>query len=225
MSKEPLILSTKILPDDLKTLLIKAGIELLEDDFISITLQPAKFKQKETSPSVALFTSKNAVKALIEYNQIKLAANKTIFCVGNETRKLLESNGLEVEKLFSNSHLLALFIIQKKIKEVTLYCGNKRRQELPDLLVNSGVKFYENVVYQTELSPHHISKKVDGILFFSPSGVQSYLMNNDIRNQQIICIGETTKSEVLPFTKKIALTTEPQISSVINKAIEIFKTS
>jgi len=35
-------------------------------------------------------------------------------------------------------------------------------------------------------------KRFDGILFFSPSAVESYLKSNTIKDEMCFCIGETT---------------------------------
>jgi uroporphyrinogen-III synthase len=50
----------------------------------------------------------------------------------------------------------------------------------------------EIVAYTTMLTPQAITSPADGILFFSPSGVESYLLKNSGKQLVAFCLGETT---------------------------------
>jgi uroporphyrinogen-III synthase len=71
------------------------------------------------------------------------------------------------------------------------------------------------------LSPQPIKEKVDGILFFSPSAVESYLAANKIKNEICFCIGETT-AEALEKNKikNIIVAHQPSIEDVIDDVIQ-----
>ena len=70
-----------------------------------------------------------------------------------------------------------------------------------------------------------ITKKLDGILFFSPSAVESYLTNNKIKNEVCFCIGTTTASALeTKKIKNIVIAETPTIEEVIEEVIEYYKT-
>ena len=103
----------------------------------------------------------------------------------------------------------------------TFFSGNLRRNTLPEALQNAGIVFNEIQVYTTTLSPQAIQEKVDGILFFSPSAVDSYLAANKIKNEICFCIGETT-AEALEKNKikNIIVAHQPSIEDVIDDVIQ-----
>ena len=73
---------------------------------------------------------------------------------------------------------------------------------------------------ETPLTPQNIKgENVDAILFFSPSGVESYLKDNKIKNEICFCIGETTASALENKTKNIIIAEQPTIEDVIEVII------
>lgn len=67
------------------------------------------------------------------------------------------------------------------------------------------------------------TKKIDGILFFSPSAVESYLKLNTIKDEMCFCIGETT-AEALENKKikNIIIAVKPSVENVIDEVIEYY---
>nr|MBX2828949.1 uroporphyrinogen-III synthase [Flavobacteriaceae bacterium] len=63
-------------------------------------------------------------------------------------------------------------------------------------------------------------QKWDGILFFSPSGIKSFLSENTMGNAIAICIGETTASEAKKYTRNVIVANATRIESVIAKAVK-----
>ena len=102
----------------------------------------------------------------------------------------------------------------------TFFSGNLRRNTLPEALQSAGIIFNEIQVYTTTLSPQTMQEKVDGILFFSPSAVESYLATNKIKSEICFCIGETTAEALEKHKiKNIIVADEPTIESVIDDVI------
>ena len=68
-----------------------------------------------------------------------------------------------------------------------------------------------------------MTSKQDGILFFSPSGVESYFKLNSIKDETCFCIGETT-AEALENkkVKNIIISEKPSVESVITQVIEYY---
>ncbi|RUA10893.1 MAG: uroporphyrinogen-III synthase, partial [Flavobacteriia bacterium] len=63
----------------------------------------------------------------------------------------------------------------------------------------------------------------DGILFFSPRGIQSFLLENTVKNSTLFCIGETTASEAKKHSEKIVIANKPTVENVLVQAIKELK--
>lgn len=60
------------------------------------------------------------------------------------------------------------------LRKIVFFCGNKRLQTIPEKLANNGIAVEEVIVYETIETAANIKKQYDGILFYSPSAVQSF---------------------------------------------------
>ena len=213
----PTVLSTKKLALNQKELLLNSGIGLVEYDAINIKFIDFNFEKKTVRN--AIFTSKNAVKA-IEKKGLRI---ENCFCVGEKTRAYLEERNFLVLENAENAKDLAIRILKNyKDREFHFFSGDKRRDELPDLFRRNNIKYKEVSVYKTELNPKKFESEFDGILFFSPSGVQSFTQNNKISGTAF-CIGETTAKESRKHTETIIVATKPTIENVITKVVSHFK--
>ena len=81
----------------------------------------------------------------------------------------------------------------------------------------------EIAVYQTELVPEKINSTVDGIMFFSPSAIKSFMKKNTLNNSECFCIGKTTSTFAKNFSNKIHYCEKPSIENVIKQTINFFK--
>jgi len=217
------ILSTKTLSAEQRQVFLDANIDLLEQDFIEIKHSIFELDKINTN---LIFSSQNAVLSLIEQSGWEILKSKSVFCVGVKTKELLELNGFKVEVYMDYASDLAEIITLIYNKEsYTFFSGNLRKETLPKALKNAGIIFNEIEVYKTELAPFKISKEenFDGILFFSPSAVESYLTNNKITKETCFCIGETTASALENKTKNIVIAEQPTIEDVIEAVIEEYK--
>lgn len=219
---ETQILSTKKLQVNQKQFLLNAGFSVIEADFIQIKNQP--FELNNTNETL-IFTSQNAVHAILENDNVSKLKNKSVFCVGLKTKALLEENGFKVEAYTGYAADLAEIIsLVYSDLSYTFFSGNLRRDTLPELLTENGITFNEIEVYQTSLTPHKINSKPDGILFYSPSAVESYLKDNKIDNEICFCIGNTT-AEALENKniKNIIIANQPSVENVIIQCINYYK--
>ncbi|EZH72475.1 uroporphyrinogen-III synthase [Aquimarina atlantica] len=216
MNTSPTILSTKKLSAAQKELLLNTGLGFVE--YEAITIELLEITVKHTIQN-AIFTSKNAVKAIKSVGMII----SNCFCVGDNTKKLLEENGLNVVETAQNASDLAKIIIKKyKNDSFLFFCGNLRRDELPDLLKQNNVEVKEQIVYKTQLKSNKFTRSFDGILFFSPSGIQSYTSENKIGKSISFCIGNTTASEAKKHTDNIIVANKPTVENVIVQAVKHF---
>ena len=105
-----------------------------------------------------VFTSMNAVEAVAKYlNGIK--PNWRIFCIGSTTKKLAEENfgkNTIAGIADSASTLADVIISEKNISSVVFFCGDQRRDELPEKLSHHGIEVNEIVVYKTIAYSHQI---------------------------------------------------------------------
>jgi uroporphyrinogen-III synthase len=188
-------------------------------EYGAISIEPIDFKMPDKVENV-IFTSKNTVERVMSYE----LGVKSCFCVGRKTKALLEQNGFEVIASADYGKELANIIVEKyPDREYTFFCGNRRRDELPTILNKNKIAFEEIQVYKTELNPKKVEGKFDGILFFSPSGVEGFSLENEIKDSVAFCIGNTTATEAKKYTNKIVVAEEPTIESLINKVSKPYR--
>lgn len=162
------------------------------DDFDFIATNAKKFKLDQVYDNL-IFTSQNAVQAVLQHPNCDQLKSKKVFAVGMKTKSILTENGFNVVAYTGYAADLAEIISLVYSKEsYTFFCGNLRRDELPNTLKENGILFNEIETYETALTPQKIKHQPDGILFFSPSAVESYLKLNSINDELCFCIGETT---------------------------------
>ncbi|RAR71663.1 uroporphyrinogen-III synthase [Flavobacterium aciduliphilum] len=228
MTKPIHILSTKKLLPNQKRALLDANITLIEEDFIETKIKKFELFLRGTKQSVVndnlIFTSQNAVKSVLQHPKCSELKNKNVFAVGLKTKSLLEENGFNVGVHTDYASDLAeiISLIYNK-EQYTFFCGNLRRDVLPTTLKENGIKCDEIEVYETNLISKKVPHKFDGILFFSPSAVESYLKSNTIKNEMCFCIGETT-AEALEEKEinNIIIADQPSVDNVIEEVIECY---
>lgn len=223
MQNQIRILSTKKLLSNQKQFLLNANFNLIEADFIKTESKPFELK---TVNDNLIFTSQNSVLSLLE-NAEKLLPKlqeKNVFCVGLKTKALLEENGFNVIAYTGYAADLAEIIALIYAKEsFTFFSGNLRRDTLPNFLKDANIKFNEIEVYETHLTPQKINSPTDGILFFSPSAVESYLKDNKIKKEICFCIGNTTAKALENVTKNIIIANQPTVENTIIQCINEYK--
>ena len=221
MSAEIKILSTKKLSTIQKEALVNADFNVIEADFIKTEDKP--FELKEVNDNL-IFTSQNAVHSLLSHPKCAELKTKNVFCVGLKTKILLSENGFNVDVYTGYaSDLAEIITLIHPNDSFTFFSGNMRRETLPQALKEENVTFNEIQVYETTLTPQKIKDSVEVILFFSPSGVESYLKDNTIKKETCFCIGETTAEALQKITKNIIIAENPTIEDVIEECINEYK--
>lgn len=221
MVKNPVILSTKKLLTNQKQLLLVANISVIEEDFIETKIK--NFELSKINGNL-IFTSQNAVESILQHPKCNELKSKNVFSVGMKTKDLLTENGFNVIAYTGYAADLAEIISLIYSKEsYTFFSGNLRRDVLPNTLKENGITFNEIEVYQTNITSKKITNKLDGILFFSPSAVESYLKMNTIKDEMCFCIGETTAESLEnKKVKNIIIAEKPSVENLIDEAIEYY---
>lgn len=246
------ILSTRHLTDSSIAVAGESGILLEVKDFIQIkpiTLPALKgstpgWNNSSTSdifqpPHVSVFTSANAVKVLEQHyfsingfrnnglHTFFSTRNANICCISGKTLQKAMEVFPDCNILASSSYgseLATAIIALGNITEVNFYCGNQRRDELPAGLKQAGIRVNEYVIYENIPSPTVTAEDYDGILFFSPSAVKSYLSANRLHSKTVcFAIGRTTATELREYTdNKIIMSTDISEDAMVQTAIFYF---
>jgi uroporphyrinogen-III synthase len=214
------IVSTKKLSPNQKQYLLNADFAVIEADFIEVISKEFKYEHKN---DYLIFTSQNAVVSVLKNK--KASELKTIksFCVGEKTKAMLEQNGFEVIMHSEYAAELASVICNQYAKSsFTFFSGNLRRNILPEAMQLAQIKYDEIGVYQTVLTPNEIHAKPDGLLFFSPSAVESYLLENKVSDEACFCIGKTTAEVLAKTTKNYVIANHPTVENVIIQCLNYY---
>ena len=224
------VLSTSPLPMPLVNKAAEAGMVIDSIPFIrieAVTDNGIKEELEEFAglPLTAVFTSANAVRAVAEAIQSAGPA-WNIYCVGNATtNEALERFGnCFISGTANDAATLAGIIITHDVQEVVFFCGDKRMDTLPGLLLAEEISVYEVVVYKTIETPQVATKAYDGILFFSPSGVNSFFKVNTIGASTVLfAIGNTTVGAIKELSgNKVVVSEAPSKEDLVDKVMEYF---
>ena len=192
-------------------------------DFITIRynrIKPAVIKQPLKH---VIFSSQNGVESILESFMASELNFEHIYCVGRRTKRLIEKKIGKVTHVENSAGNLADYLVEHiKNEEITYFCGDKRRDELPGILSKNGIGLNEVIAYKTLLSPNKLAKKYDGILFFSPSGIESFLSKNSVDQEVAFCIGGTTAKEAQKHFKTVIEAKLPSVESVLNSVNAYF---
>ncbi|MCW3107903.1 MAG: Uroporphyrinogen synthase [Segetibacter sp.] len=230
--KEIVILSTRPLDG---ALIEKAAFQNIAIDTISF-IQIKKLVSDETAKQIdflskqkatVVFTSMNAVEIVVESVQANLLMpDWKIYCMGGATFTLVKKYWPYDSIVFTakNATELAERIAGDKVEKAIFFCGNKRREELPVLLQQEHIQVEELVVYETIETPVTIDRTYDGILFFSPSAVNSFFSYNQPAEETILfAIGNTTANAIKQFAgNRIIVSDFPAKDQLVDKAIKYF---
>ena len=206
------------------------GIDILEKEFIAVEPIVSDELRKRidvitSSEQPVAFTSRNAVHAVAVNIDLKKADWK-IFCLEGATAKEVKKY-ISQEKIVAtaqNAEALANHISENiPEKKIVFFCGNLRRDDLPEILRTSGCDVEEIVVYETVLVPHAIVDDYEAIAFFSPSAVKSFFSVNKLKDGVFcISVGNTTSEAIREFSQNKIITAKwPSEESVFELAKEI----
>ncbi|RYF91756.1 MAG: uroporphyrinogen-III synthase, partial [Chitinophagaceae bacterium] len=225
------ILCTRPLPQELLQDAAVSGVNIdvlpfIETETISTVEVQQEIEQVALQSCTVVFTSMNAVEAVTDF----LDGQETdwkIYALGTTTQKLAADFFGEhsIAGTASDATALAHEIVEAgDVEEVNFFCGDRRREELPQILKANGIEVNEITVYHTVATPHKINKGYVGILFFSPSAVDSFFSANKVaENTLMFAIGNTTAAAIKKYSNnKIIIADEPGKENLVEKAISYF---
>lgn len=221
MTSKPLhILSTKLLDD---VLIRQAGDQVQLDCKPFLNTRPLEREQVSAllagiplSDQAVIFTSANAVRAVAA--AVTGSPQWKVFCIEAATRKQVQQwfPHTEIIATAPNGAQLVKRIIEQRPDQVVFFCGNLRLDTIPDALKKNAIPCRELIVYQTIKTPVQVSDPYDGILFYSPSGVESFFSMNTVSPAtKAISIGPSTTAALKKYTSNIVEARLPDVEQMI----------
>nr|WP_295876042.1 uroporphyrinogen-III synthase [uncultured Chitinophaga sp.] len=178
-----------------------------------------------------VFTSAHAANIFLRYylhsSDTYYIIGNPVCCINGSTKQLLQQelpqNPIIAEASYGKD-LATAIITLGNIREVHFFCGNQRRDELPQSLRDAGITVNEYVIYENIPTPTVVADEYDGIMFFSPSAVKSYFSANRLPLKTVcFAIGRTTATLLREYTdNKIIMAPFTDAESMVKTAIFYF---
>ena len=231
------VLSTRPLSSELITGAAERGISIDVIPFIRTeSVEDVTLRQRVEvlgrQKLVAVFTSTNAVEVAAEWTGAKQSAGGgkewTIFCIGAATRQLVSRHfgeGAIADTAESALTLAQKIVDRRGAGDIFFFCGDLRREELSATLREAGFRVNEVVVYRTKATPCVVGGRYSGVIFFSPSAVESFFSMNGVKAETILfAIGRTTAATIQKFcSNPVVVSEQPDAAILIRQVIEYFQ--
>ncbi|MEQ8925647.1 MAG: uroporphyrinogen-III synthase [Fulvivirga sp.] len=155
-----------------------------------------------------IFTSRNAVDhffSICAELKIEMPADMKYFCISEQTANYLQKYIIIRKRKIFTGHRTAgdlIEILKKHKNEKYLFpCSDIRKDDIPEFLGQNGYNYSEAIIYRTVASDLSDLENVyyDILAFFSPSGINSLLINfPDFKQNKtrIAAFGPTTAKAV-----------------------------
>ena len=192
--------------------------------------------------SSVCFTSKNAVIKFVERirvirpQAVDTLATRTIFAVGEKTKRSLESCGFSVlaTPKHASAEELTTLLQEHQIKgaKILFPKSSIAREELPKHLRSMGAEVDEIVVYQTIIpEPDNLERirqmflenTIDVATFFSPSSILNFtemIGSEVLAHTAIAVIGPTTAETAEQLGLTVAILAQQATAEELVEAIE-----
>ena len=102
-------------------------------------------------------------------------------------------------------------------------CGYRKLADFAAGMQKARISYAELTAYHTHLVSRVQTPEPQGLLFYSPSGVESYLQTNSIGASWCFCIGETTATAVRPLTEHLTVSPKPDADLLVAAAATHFR--
>lgn len=221
-NRQVTIFSTKKLTEN-QLHLFHDSVEAAGEDFIQISFNRLPLPLLKDKINNVIITSKNAVESILTNTSAKDLKFENIYCVGRRTKRLIEDSIGKVKHTENSAQKLANYLVEYiDGLEVTYFCSDLRLDDLPGILSKNHIIVNEVEAYQTKHTPVQIDDGIQGIMFYSPSTVESYLLKNSA-DKIAFCIGETTASVARNHFKDVRVAKIPTVESVIELVNEHYR--
>lgn len=215
VDKKAQVLSTRNLSEDQR--LRFKNVQVQSTDFLKISFNRISKPILKSKIENVIITSQNAVESIVSSVPKEELQFKNIYCVGRRTKRLIENKIGKVKHSENYAKDLAAYLVDYiEGTEVTHFCSDIRLDELSSTLEKNHIKVNEVEAYRTILDSEKIDPSIEGIMFYSPSTVESYMINNTAKGKTAYCIGETTAKEAGKYFDDVRIAKIPTVESVID---------
>jgi len=215
------IYSTKRLTED-QRLLFHNDVVADSSDFAKINLNrihPSILKKEIEN---VIITSKNGVESLTTNYSAAELQFKNIYCVGRRTKRMIEKRIGPVKFAANYAQDLAEHLVEfMEGTEVTYFCSNLHLDTIPTILGENNITVKEVEAYETKYDGKAIADSVEGVMFYSPSTVESYIQKNKAKGVAF-CIGTTTADEAKKYFEDVRIAKVPTVESVVELVNEFY---
>lgn len=193
------------------------NVKVDSKDFLKINLNRIPLKVLKAKIDNVIITSQNAIEAITNVVPKEELQFKNIYCVGRRTKKMIEDKIGKVKHSENYAKNLAAHLVEFiDGTEVTHFCSDIRLDELSETLEKNHIKVNEVIAYETVLDSGKIDSNLEGIMFYSPSTVQSFMKSNNPEHKIAFCIGDTTATEAKKHFDDVRIAKIPTVESVID---------
>ncbi|MCA0131371.1 hydroxymethylbilane synthase [Winogradskyella alexanderae] len=208
------IYSTKKLTDG-QLQLFHNSVVAESNDAVKISLNRIPKSVVRNEIENVIITSKNSVEALLHNFSPAELQFKNIYCVGRRTKRMIEKRIGKVKHTETNAKKLAEYLVEYiEGTKVTYFCSDLRLDDLPKILTENNIAVNEVEAYQTKFDADKVEGDLDGIMFYSPSTVESFLKQNKAKGIAF-CIGDTTAKVARQHFEDVRIAKVPTVESVI----------
>ena len=208
------IFSSKLLSPGQKDL-FNNSLKVESSDFVKTSANRIKPVLLKAAHKNVVITSKNGVDAILNNCPVEDLNFETIYCVGRRTKRLIEQKIGPVKHSEKNAKALANYLVEYiEGTEVTYFCSAIRMDDLPTVLKENNINVKEIEAYSTKLEAPKLENTIEGVMFYSPSTIQSFLQKNT-PDCIAYCIGESTAREAKKYFKDVRVAKIPTVESVI----------
>lgn len=225
------ILSTKILSSSLKETIQAKGYDYTESNLIDTVACITPLLKERIEEAIensfnqaAIFTSEQAIIALQEVYPPQEFLPWDVFCINGATKEAILKNYPKSNIVGTAAYGADLTkdIIVSTYDHYHFFCGNRRREVIPTALTDHNKEWTEYIVYTTQLIPKSLPI-ADFVMFYSPSGVDSFFTYNTLPSHTVcIAIGTTTAECLEQHTQNTILLSEETNPASMFKTIELY---
>ncbi len=230
----PKILCTRHIDDGLVAAATAAGLELERREFIQVipALRPEDrqgiLQLAAQADAVTVFTSKHAVQILAAFlREHDVNPAWKTYAMAQATARALQQYlpGLRLQGTASYGADLADLIAAREQGAMAFFCGNLRRDTLPERLHKQGLAVKEYRIYETRLTPQTLEGAYSGVVFFSPSAVESFFQRNGLdASTPCFAIGDTTAAAIRHHgPNPVVVSPQQDAGIMIETLIEYFR--
>lgn len=232
MAPEPHILCTAQLSDALVAQAATQGVRVevlpfIRNEHLDTEALRGTLAALATTTAQVIFTSVHAVEGVRQLLPTGTVPPWTVHAVGERTRDAVAawSGQVRIGRVAPYAEELAQALIADgMLQSAVFFCGDQRLDTLPTMLATAGISVEEVVVYRTIATPQRITNAPDGILFLSPSAVESFFRLNTLDDRTVpFAIGRTTAQALAQRTPRpVVVPAVPSREALLNAACAHF---